>query len=122
MMPALSYRIDAGDHSVVITGDVSRFHPPLAEFAHNADIVIHDMALPERAGPHSHLHAPPSQVGRLAQASRCGLLVLSHVMPDLEDERPAAEALIRRTYPGPLLWATDLMTIPVPVTPTPASD
>jgi hypothetical protein len=33
MMPTVAYRIDAGDESVTVSGDVQGLHPPLAELA-----------------------------------------------------------------------------------------
>lgn len=71
------------------------------------------MALPERQVPHGHLHAKPSQVARTASLSRMRALLLTHVMPELGDKRDAAEAVIRRTYPGPLRWASDLLELEV---------
>ncbi|MHB8275708.1 MAG: MBL fold metallo-hydrolase [Dermatophilaceae bacterium] len=113
IMPSVAYRIDAGDTSVVITGDVSQFHPPLIGLAQGVSLLVHDMALPERPTPHGHLHAKPQDVGRHAAGSHARSLLLTHVMPELEDERAAAEAGVRRHFSGPLDWAHDLMTVPI---------
>ncbi|NMI02285.1 MBL fold metallo-hydrolase [Pseudonocardia acidicola] len=113
MMPAVAYRIDAAGASVVISGDVQRHHPPLAELARGVDLLIHDMALPERDVPHGHLHAKPSEVGRVAADAGCRALLLTHVMPLLEGERTEAERLVRENFPGEVSWADDLRTLPV---------
>jgi ribonuclease BN (tRNA processing enzyme) len=74
------------------------------------------MALPERDVPHGHLHAKPSQVGRLAGDGATSTLLLSHVMPELEDERDDAERLARQAYDGPVKWAEDLHAVPARAT------
>lgn len=51
------------------------------------------MALPERGGDkHGHLHAEPSEVGRVARDAGCGLLLLTHFMPEIEEEPDEAVA------------------------------
>lgn len=111
MMPAVAFRIDAAGASVVFTGDVSGYHLPLVDLATGADLLVHDMALPERPTEHGHLHAKPSEVGRTAADAGVAELLLSHVMPELEDERRDAETLVRDEFSGSVRWAHDLMTI-----------
>lgn len=67
------------------------------------------MALPERETPHGDLHAKPHGFGRHAADSNAHSLLLTHVMPELEDERAAAEATVRQHFSGPVDWAQDLM-------------
>ncbi len=45
-----------------------------------------------RGVEHGHLHAKPSEVGRLARDARCGLLLLTHFMPEIEEEPDEAVA------------------------------
>lgn len=111
MMPALAYRIDAPAASIVISGDSAGYHLPLVELARGADLLVHDMALPERATKHGHLHAKPSDVGRTAADAGVERLLLTHVMPELEDERDEAERIVRRHFHGQVEWAYDLMRI-----------
>ncbi|MGI8721069.1 MAG: arginase family protein [Geodermatophilaceae bacterium] len=73
----------------------------MAELACDVDLLVHDMALPERDVEHGDLHAKPSEVGRTASAARAGSLLLSHVMPELEDEKDDAERLVRSNFSGP---------------------
>lgn len=113
MMPAVAFRIDAAGRSLVISGDVDGQHPPLAALARDADLLVHDMALPERDVPHGDLHAKPSTVGRMAAAAGVRALLLTHVMPELEDEQAAAEETIRAEYDGTVRWASDLLTVEV---------
>ena len=41
-------------------------------------------------------------------------VLLTHVMPELEDERDAAGQLVRASFTGPITWAHDLLRVPVP--------
>lgn len=113
MMPAVAYRLDLGGHSIVFSGDVQTEHPPLARLAEGCDVLVCDLALPERDTKHGHLHAKPSQVGRMARDSRCRTLVVTHVMPELENELPAALDGVRSAYAGELILAEDLLRVPV---------
>lgn len=113
MMPAVAYRISAGTGSITFSGDVATAHPPLAALAEDTGLLVHALALPERNVPHGDLHAKQSEVGCTARAARCAALVLTHVMPELEDERDDAERLVLEAYDGPVAWATDLATFVV---------
>lgn len=113
MMPAVAYRIDTPSASLVISGDSSGYHRPLVDLARGADLLVHDMALPERPTEHGHLHAKPSEVGRTAGDAGVGRLLLSHVMPELENERADAERIVRENYGGEVRWARDLMSLSV---------
>jgi ribonuclease BN (tRNA processing enzyme) len=117
MMPAVAFRIETTDPtaghqpgSICFSGDIESDHPGLTALARGADLLVHDMALPERDVPHGHLHAKPSEVGGQARRSEVAALLLSHVMPELEDERQAAEVLAREQFSGAVWWAEDLAT------------
>ena len=114
MMPTLAYRVDMPDGaSVVFSGDVQGEHDPLVELARSCDLLVCDFALPERETEHGHLHAKPSEVGRLAARSGCSRLLLTHVMPELEDEIEPALGLVRESYSGEVVTAEDLMRVAV---------
>lgn len=113
MMPAVAYRVDVGDAAVVFSGDVQEFHQPLVELAMGCDILVCDMALPEREVAHGHLHAKPSEVGKMAADSWARTLVLTHFMPEIEDELPKAVSEVRSRYDGELVLAEDLLRVPV---------
>jgi len=113
MMPALSYRIERGGRSICYSGDVAEASDALIALARGCDLLVHDFALPERPVPNGDLHAKPSAVGRVAAAAGCAKLVLSHVMPELEDEIDAAVAAVRASYGGEIVLAHDLATIEV---------
>lgn len=111
MMPSVAYRVDYAGRSVVFGGDVEGADAGLAEFARGSDVLVHDMALPEREVEHGHLHAKPSEVGRVARDAGCGLLLLTHFMPEIEDDLDEAVAGARAAYRGELLLAEDLITV-----------
>ncbi len=67
MMPSVAYRIDHDGASVVFSGDVQTAHAPLVGLAAGCDLLVHDLALPERETEHGHLHAKPSEVGQVAR-------------------------------------------------------
>jgi ribonuclease BN (tRNA processing enzyme) len=69
--------------------------------------------LPERETEHGHLHAKPTDVGRLAAEADVGRLVLTHVFPEHEDELDASLARVRREYDGELVVAYDGLRVDV---------
>jgi ribonuclease BN (tRNA processing enzyme) len=108
MMPSVAYRIDCGDASITFSGDVSNASPGLIALAQGTDVLIHDLALPEREVPHGNLHAKPSMVGAVARDASVGKLVVSHFMPQIEGELEQALAIVREVYRGPIVVAEDL--------------
>ncbi|MDP9426583.1 MAG: hypothetical protein M3P37_11285 [Actinomycetota bacterium] len=47
----------------------------------------------------------------MARDAGCGLLLLTHFMPEIEEETDEAVAGIRSAYPGELLLVEDLTTV-----------
>ena len=115
MMPSVAYRVEYAGHSIVLGGDVQAYDEGLRKLAEGCDVLVHDFALPERDVPHSQLHAKPSEVGRLAAAVGCRLLLLSHFMPEIEDELDPAVELVREHYDGGVVLAHDLLRIDLPL-------
>jgi ribonuclease BN (tRNA processing enzyme) len=113
MMPAVGFRIDCGEDSIVFSGDVSASTAALISLAKNCSLLVHDFALPERDVPNGHLHAKPSAVGRTAQKSGARKLLLSHFMPAIEDDLAECVEIVRREYRGEIELAKDLGTYQV---------
>lgn len=113
MMPSVAYRIERDGRSIAYSSDVAEGSDALIALAQDCDVLIHDAALPEREVPHGELHAKPSQIGKVAARARCRTLVLSHIMPELEDELDDALRLIRESYAGERIVAHDLLTLPL---------
>jgi ribonuclease BN (tRNA processing enzyme) len=83
----------------------------LVELARGCDVLVHDLALPEREVEHGELHATPSAVGKLAAPPAVGSWWPPNVMPELEDELDQAVAEVRRHYQSELLVAEELVTV-----------
>ena len=94
VVPALAYRFDAADRSIVISGDTTP-SDNLVKLAQGADILVHEALYPEgldrlvagvgnaadlKRSILSH-HTPATDAGRVAQAAGVQTLVLSHLVP-----------------------------------------
>ena len=112
--------------TIVFSGDTA-YHPPLAEFAKGADILVHEvmyapaMEALMRRTPNAptllaHLkasHTLPDEVGRIATQARVKKLVLSHLVP-ADDPSVTTQVwtdAVRATWSGDLTVAHDLMEI-----------
>lgn len=107
-IPALAYRVQSGDRSVVFSTDQNGTNPAFTEFARDADALVMHLAVARRNSP---LHASPAVVGRVAQEAGVGRLILSHI--GLFDLDPAV-AEVRKYYTGSLTVGADLQCTPVP--------
>ncbi|HEY3675349.1 MAG TPA: MBL fold metallo-hydrolase [Candidatus Tumulicola sp.] len=110
MMPAVAFRVDCGAESVVFSGDISTSTASFIALAKDCSMLVHDCALPEGDVPHGRLHAKPTAVGYTAQQSAARRLLLSHIMPLMEDRLEESLAIVRREYSGPVEVASDLQT------------
>ena len=101
-IPALAYRIRAGDVSIVFSTDQTGTNPAFIEFARSATVLVMHLAT---AATDSPLHASPAVVGRVARDAGVGRLILSHIGQfDLD----AATAEVQKSYAGPLTVGADL--------------
>ena len=100
VMPALAYRFDTADGSVVFSGDTTA-NDGLIALAQGADILVHqvaDLGYLERHGVTGEalqrmagLHTDVSEVGSVAERARVRELILSHYLPADLDAIPEAE-------------------------------
>jgi ribonuclease BN (tRNA processing enzyme) len=89
-IPALAYRFDTADGSVVFSGDTTA-NDGLIALAQGADILVHqvaDLGYLERHGVTGEalqrtagLHTNVSEVGSVAERAQVGELILSHSLP-----------------------------------------
>ena len=89
-VPALAYRFDAPDGSVVFSGDTT-VNDDLIALARGADILVHQVADLDYLRQHgtgdaelarmAALHTDVSQVGGVAERARVRELILSHYLP-----------------------------------------
>ena len=114
IVPALAYRVQIGDKSIVFSGDQNGSDARFIEFAKNADILVMHMPIAEgTTGAGRKLHAPPSVIGEIAAKAEVDTLVLSHFMARSLRDLDRNVSLIRSVFAGPVLIANDLDCISV---------
>jgi ribonuclease Z len=116
--PAFGYRFDAGQYSIVVTGD-TRPNPNLIRFADGADILVHEAYVrsnsPPVAGESGHwtvfnYHSSAREAGETAEKAKVKILVLTHLMPaGVPDQEFLDEA--RKAFHGKIIVGRDLMVI-----------
>ena len=108
-VPALAWRVEVGDKSIVFSGDTNGDGEGLVRLAKNADLFIAHNAVPEGAtGVERRLHMPPSVIGQIAGDAHVKRLVLSHRMLRTLGKEEQTQSEIRKHYSGPLTFANDL--------------
>jgi ribonuclease BN (tRNA processing enzyme) len=90
VIPALAYRFDTADGSIVFSGDTTA-NDDLIALAHRADILVHsvaDLGYLERHGTTgtelrrmAGLHTDVTEVGGVAERARVNELILTHYVP-----------------------------------------
>jgi ribonuclease BN (tRNA processing enzyme) len=106
---SIAYRItDSDGKSLVYSGDTDTTEN-LVTLAAGADLLICESAMPDALKVPGHL--TPSLAGDLAARARVKKLVLTHLYPECDQFDIAGQC--RRTYPGPLVIAEDLMRMEV---------
>ncbi len=124
--PALAYRFDGLDRSIVISGDTAR-SPKLVALARGADVLVHEVLYlpavdtiagtgPGSAELRKHLlasHTSVEDAGRIASEAGVKTLVLSHFVPaekpPVPDEAWLAGA--KKHFTGRVIVGRDLMEI-----------
>ena len=126
MRPALAYRFDTPDRSIVFSGD-TRPSDNLIALAKGADILVHEVmylpalerviaAEPNAATLREHLlasHTSTEQAGRVATAAGVKTLVLSHFVPGgppIIDDQVWYDA-VRPYFSGRIVVGRDLMEL-----------
>ena len=102
--PALSYRLEAEDTSVTISGDTD-MSDNLVELARNTDLLICECSMPEGSKIPGHL--VPSEAGAIAQRARARKLILTHFYPPCDEVDVVSQA--SKTFSGEILKGEDLM-------------
>ena len=124
--PALAYRFDTPDRSIVISGDTAP-SDNLIQLAKGADVLVHEAmhlagvdrlvaGVPNHPGLRQHLlasHTAVEDVGRVAQEAGVRLLVLSHLVPAddpaITDEMWIAGARVH--FRGRVIVGKDLLEV-----------
>jgi len=129
--PAMGYRIDYLDRSVVISGDTVA-SKNLFQVATGADILFHDalagavlntmIDAAEAAGQHRakkiitdviDYHADATKLQQLADDASIGMLLFYHLVPSLDN--PIIKAFFERSLSGDSRIAEDLMVLELPI-------
>ena len=120
VVPAVGYRIDTPDGSVVISGDTTVCRQ-IAELSRDVDVLVHEAIRAEGlvdvvSDPEALLayHSECLQLGNMAQRAGVKQLILTHLVPspDTADEMAAFEDDVRLGgYRGSVVVADDLTTV-----------
>lgn len=111
-VPALGFLVEVGGRRIAFSGDQNGENPEFAALIKDADLLIMDHAVPEKADRVAGwLHARPSEIGKLAAEAGVGKLILSHNMARSLNQLDENLALIRERYKGPISVAEDLTCI-----------
>jgi len=112
IVPAVAFRVRAGDVTIVFASDQNGSDPAFIDFASEASILVMHMVVPEDVeGVGRRLHAPPSVIGELAGKARPDILVLSHFMERSLRDLDGNVALVRKGYAGDVVLAEDLACV-----------
>ena len=108
-VPALAWRLDIANKSIVFSGDMNGDFHTLEKLAKNADLLVAHNAVPEGAsGVERFLHMPPSVIADIASQAKVKQLVLSHRMRRTLGSESKTLEIIRRKYHKPVAFANDL--------------
>jgi ribonuclease BN (tRNA processing enzyme) len=112
IVPALAYRIDVDDKSILFTGNTNNQDKRLDSLAHNVNILISDHAIPQAADEvATGLHMKPSVIADLASGAKVKHLVLTHIMKRSEPKIDESIGIIKQKYNGNITVAQDLMIL-----------
>ncbi|HEY6254136.1 MAG TPA: hypothetical protein VI685_29630 [Candidatus Angelobacter sp.] len=115
--PSVAYRVNYKSHSVTFSGDMdSSALNNLQALALNSDLLVfHAAVLDPPNSPEIlyTLHTSPRLIGQAAYTARAKQLLLSHIAPAIEEQRPAVLRSVSATYRGKIMFARDGMRIPV---------
>jgi ribonuclease BN (tRNA processing enzyme) len=129
--PALAYRFDFQDRSIVFSGDTAPVES-VAQLARGADLLVHEamyvpaleayirnriaQGSPIRFDDYmAHMkadHSPVEEVARIAQEAGVRTVVLSHLTPGIDGIRDEAwRELAAKRFKGRIVVARDLMVL-----------
>jgi ribonuclease Z len=116
--PAFGYRFDAGQESIVVTGDTGP-SANLIRFAKGADILVSEAYVPSRNRTDAQrmkswsiydYHLSAMQAGEAAEKAKVKVLVLTHLIPaNAPEESFLNEA--QKAFGGKVIVGRDLMRL-----------
>ena len=118
-VPAIGYRIQVGDKSVVFSSDQNGTDPAFIDFIRGADVLVIHMTLSENGPVRAYaaalgspvLHAKPSVWAQMAEQADVGQVLVSHIgaVNALESNLK----VIKGIYKGAVTVAEDMMCLDV---------
>ena len=108
-VPALAFLVEAKGKKIAFSGDGNGNNGNLQKLATSADMLVAHLAIDDsfHFGERT-LHAPPALIGEIAAEARVGQLVLGHRRPETLGKEAALQAVIARSFKGPIAFADDL--------------
>ena len=107
-IPAVAYRINIGDKSITISGDMNGSYHTLEKLAKESNILVMHNAVPNGAtGVAAQLHMTPQTIGKIAAAAKPKTLILSHRMMRTLGKELETISEIRKYYKGKIKFADD---------------
>ncbi len=108
-IPALAWRLDIGNKSIVFSGDMGRGDESFINLLKNTDYFVAHNAIPQSAtGFVRNLHMAPDRIGEYAKAGNVKNLIISHRMNRTLGKEVQTLEEINKTYTGPVSFANDL--------------
>jgi ribonuclease BN (tRNA processing enzyme) len=108
-VPALAWRIDIRNKSIVFSGDTNGDDVNLSQLAKDADLFVAHNAVPEGVtGIARKLHMPPSVIGKVSAKANIKQLVLSHRMLRTLGKETQTIQVISNFFKGKIFFANDL--------------
>ena len=109
IVPAIAWRVDMGEQSIVFTGDFNNEKDNVADLAADADALVIHHAIPVGArGEARNLHVLPAQIGRIAARAEVRMVLLGHRMSRTRGVESRSREAIEAHYTGPLIFVNDL--------------
>jgi len=107
-IPAIAYRVNAGNKSITFSGDMNGDYHTLEVLAKGTDILVAHNAVPKGAtGVAAQLHMTPNIIGQIAQKAQPKRVILSHRMLRTLGKEKETKHEIRKYYKGSVKFAND---------------
>ena len=113
--PTLAYRVVTPKGDIVFTSDNNASATGMDAFIKDANILVMHFPINEQdeESGQPFWHANPSKIGQVALKAQPKLLVLSHFMDLSLNNKSDSLNKVQASYEGPIIFANDLMKIPL---------
>jgi len=110
----LAYRIERDGKSFCYTGDTA-YHEPLAKFASNCDVMVHDSMFLDEQGDIATLmnHSTAGEAAKIAEKAQVDTLVLFHIFPHNVNYENKFLQQASEQFSGKIIIAKDFQTLEI---------